>query len=99
MAVNIRRRLRAWFVATWTWIGVHKDQLTLLLAIIAGVTALIEYRLKVHADRRAQTVAFVESYRDEHWESRSTLLSVLYDPDKYKEYIAADTAATKHKNV
>lgn len=82
-------------VAAWKWLAVHKDSLTITFAIIAGCTALYQYRQSVDDGKRKETLKYVERGQDARvGHARAAITSVLLDETKVKAYRAAANLAS-----
>jgi hypothetical protein len=74
----------------WAWIGINKDQLTIVFALVAAVWALSEYRTKVANDKQAETAKFMERYYGATYlNARLQLNTFLFTPESYKRLMEA----------
>jgi hypothetical protein len=65
----------------WRWLGVHKDSLAVVFALVAAGWALLEYRDRVDSARQAETARFMERYHGTTYlDARLRLNRFLYMP-------------------
>lgn len=55
----------AFVASAWRWIGANKDHLTVVLAIVAGLTTFYQYLESVEDGRRKETLKYVERSQGE----------------------------------
>lgn len=73
----------------WDGLGRNKDQITIVFAVLAAGWGLLEYRDRLLAGQRAETLRFVERYHGDHYlQARQALHRVAFDRALQKEYLA-----------
>ncbi|MCX2865629.1 hypothetical protein OOZ63_27795 [Paucibacter sp. PLA-PC-4] len=80
----------------WAWAGTNKDQLTLLLALVAGVVTLLQYTSAVDDARSKETLKYVDRSQSEHiGKAHTTLNAVMLDKALRDEFDKKLIAALK----
>lgn len=51
--------------SAWKWLGDNDKQVKIVFAIIAAVYVIAEYRIKVHSDRAAAAMSYLNKYDEE----------------------------------